>query len=255
MNNPPLPAPLPSVSSPPGSPAASATSSVLSAADRMIALIARRDTIAENLAQAQSELEFEQFPNASARTTKARELNQLQSSYDTISKSIKVIDPNLEFKDREKNSEIAHERQRQEMQKTCLRIASQMSKLKANEKPEEFWHKFKQTCEAFRLKDSEAVLLLHALINEHPLGLPWYTNHIHHQAGVITMQELKESFYQGFLDGNWQTERIMSLMDVRFLPKEKVTSFVNRFSILMQSNEFGWSEYSPERSFLKHVMF
>ena len=221
----------------------------------MAALIQRRETLVEKLVQTQYDLEFDSFASAPDRLKKSKELKDLQNSYDTLTKSIHVFDPKFGQQDREKNFEMAQERNRQEMQKTCLRIAASMTKLHSRDKPEEFWHKFNQTCEAYHLKARESVLLLHALIGDHHLGLSWYTNHIHYRAETITMQELKLAFYQGFLEANWQTERLMTLMDVRYKPNEDIKSFIHRFSILMQSNEFGWSETGSSRSFLKHVMF
>ena len=141
------------------------------------------------------------------------------------------------------------------MQKTSLRVAGTFQKFKKNTPPEVFWHQFEQGVKTYHLSSREAVMVLHALITEHPRGSNWYANNVQECSSLITLAQVKNLFYAEFLEANWQTARLMELMDIRYQPKETVKDFVNRFSELMQSNEFGWAETNPERAFLKHVLF
>ena len=137
------------------------------------------------------------------------------------------------------------------MQKTSLRVAGTFQKFKKNTPPEVFWHQFQQGVKTYHLSSREAVMVLHALITEHPRGSNWYANNVQECSSLITLAQVKNLFYAEFLEANWQTARLMELMDIRYQPKETVKDFVNRFSELMQSNEFGWAETNPERAFFK----
>ena len=136
-----------------------------------------------------------------------------------------------------------------EMQKTSLRVAGTLKKFKTNVPPEVVRHQFQQGIKTYHLSAREAIMVLHALITEHPRRSNWYANNIQDCSNVITLAQVKKLFYAEFLEANWQTARLMELMDIRYQPQETVKDFMNRFSELMQSNVFGWAETNPERTF------
>ncbi len=76
-------------------------------------------------------------------------------------------------------------------------------------------------------------MVLLALLGDHPRCLTWYTDEVHAIAESISLPTLKKLCYSAFLDVNWQTARLMELMDTRFGKDETVKDFVHRFSQLM----------------------
>jgi hypothetical protein len=136
-----------------------------------------------------------------------------------------------------------------------LKLAASMPKLKKNAKADTFWLNFEQTVDSWQLIATDAILLLRQLIDEHPKGLGWYGTHVYPVRNTLSMSNLKTLFYQGFLEADWQTDRLISLIEIRYLPEETVKDYTQRFASLMQSNEFNWQDTSEEKQYLKHIMF
>jgi hypothetical protein len=172
-------------------------------------------------------------------------VSSLQRTIELVSPSIAQTAPN-ETREPNKPKPNSH---------VVLKLAASMPKLKSNVKADTFWLNFEQTVDSWQLNATDAILLLRQLIDEHPKGLGWYGTHVYPVRNTIIMPNLKTLFYQGFLDADWQTDRLISLIEIRYLPNETVKDYTQRFASLMQSNEFNWQDTSEEKQYLKHIMF
>ena len=215
-------------------------------AEKIQKLKDRKSILENEILQEQYSVEFEEFESADLKAAAEAALEKKQKSLQTLEKSLAML-----VKPQAKNST----KSLVDMQKTSLRVAGTLKKFKASTPPEVFWHQYQQGVKTYHLQDREAIMLLHSLVTEHPMGTNWYANNVQEAADALTVAEVKNLFYSEFLEANWQTARLMDLMDIRYQAKETVKDFTNRFAALMQSNEFGWAENNKERAFLKHVLF
>lgn len=145
-------------------------------------------------------------------------------------------------------------RRREESQKKVFRIAKLTNRFKASSVPNEYWTYFQEQCETYALSDYEAVLLIQANVGEHPKGPLWYSNHVHPRGNSIKLCQLKQSFFNEFLDTDWKTQRMIALLGIIY-KRETVKDFVHRFSTLMRGTGFLWEGTQVEHGFLKHVLY
>ena len=71
-------------------------------------------------------------------------------------------------------------------------------------------------------------MLLRPLIANHPKGPTWFSTSVFPVKDTITLLELKDLFYNGFLDSDWRTNRLISLIEIRYQPNELVKDYTNR---------------------------
>ena len=201
------------------------TSSVVETPDNatmIVNLKARKTSLENEILALQYDLEFGENRTARARAAEEKKLQKKQNQLQTLVKSLALHSQGIQ-----KNSS----KNLIDMQKTSLRVASTLKKFKQSTPPEVFWHQFQQGIKTYHLNDREGVMVLHSLITEHPMGSNWYANNIQENSDTITLVQVKKLFYKEFLEPNWQTARLMELMDIRFQPQETVKSFLNRFAV------------------------
>jgi hypothetical protein len=228
---------------------------LLSLQEKIVKLQEKKASLKIQVAEENYVLEFDDFPSAKARSTQTAKVKKLQEQLETLTITLKALLPDPVVSVDSYRTKRANGPDIVEMQKKCLRIAGTMKKFTPKDEPELFWHKFQQSCENYQLIDRESVMVLHALLGEHSDALTWYSTTVHQQVDSVKLKDLKTLFYTAFLEADWQTARLMQLMDIRYRKGETVKQFIQRFSALMQANEFGWSQEVAERAFLKHVMF
>jgi hypothetical protein len=139
--------------------------------------------------------------------------------------------------------------------KTINDLARDMPKFKNGDEADSFWHQFHTQIEAYRLDTHSAITIFQRLTMLHPRGPNWYHDYVKPFEANISLEQLKEKFYQAFRPPYLQALRSEQLASIRYRIGETVADFLNRFSELMRLNERSMSECSDQSTFHRDLLF
>jgi hypothetical protein len=101
--------------------------------------------------------------------------------------------------------------------KTLVQMSKMAPSFEETTKAYDFWQDFAEYCDTYEVKIRDKVVLLRSQVSSHPRGQVWFTHHVFYRMDSISDTELKSAFFSGFLEANWQTERLLELMDIRWI--------------------------------------
>ena len=188
-----------------------------------------------------------------AKVAARKEYDKQSKAYDAVIRSIAALSPDKPSLQNARSLYDVGCRQ-EESQKKIFRLSKMMNRFTQKSIANEYWLYFNEQCETYNLTHYESILLMQAIVVEHPNGPLWYSNNVHPRSKEMTRLELQELFFLEFLDSNWRTERMIALLGITYR-SETVKEFIHRFSTLMRGTGFLWEGTKPEHAFLKHVFY
>jgi hypothetical protein len=134
------------------------------------------------------------------------------------------------------------------------RMANQIPKFKKGQDPMDYWGSFSQLVQSRMLNCVEFILVFQIGMSDQEETRRWAATYVS-PTTVSDMVQLKNMFYQRFLDSNWKALKTKEICGIAFGKNEDVKGFCNRFEKLLYELDLDPYSTSPQADIYKEVLF